>query len=199
MQIYSLQPETRKAIIEANERIKGPQGFQRFWNRVLTPEERERLGGDMEACYQENPFAVNHLFRLREWSPEHSIIEIAYRLGFLSLVDYEWLQGEIGVSPEATPTPPEDIVPTWNRESGRLELHGQLLRSVRVSVATNVSSVLDRFQEAGWPPFIPNPIESIDPQHIYQVVQSLNDNLSVISFHAQDGNICWSLEGNQTS
>ena len=39
---------SKKEINEASSRIRGPEAFLRFWDRVLTDVEKEQLGGDVE-------------------------------------------------------------------------------------------------------------------------------------------------------
>lgn len=194
--IYDCKPSARKAIIEARLRIRGVEVFSRFWERVLTANERKRLGNDMEPCFAAEAFSANCLGRLRGWSAEHAIIEIAYRVGFLSIADYEWLLASLGVAIKQSIL---SRFPSWDLESGCLWLDGRIVRTVRVRVATNLVRVLNVFQEAGWPRCIVNPITSVDSQKIHEVVQSLNNNLIGIRFRVQDDNICWDWVVNSTS
>ena len=199
-QIYQLDPEIRKAIIEAFLRIRGPENFHQFWKILLTDDERDLLGGNIERCFEKDPICVNHLGQLRNWSPERATIEIAYQLGFLTSVRFDQLLVAIGVEPRALGTNNAGANrPSWDLKSGRLEWNGQLLRQVKVSVATVIVPVLDAFEDADWCPCIENPIESIDPQKIHEIVQSLNTDLMHLRFRVQGENICWNLESPPTS
>ena len=123
--IYTCEPSVRKAIIEARNRLRGSQIFTLFWQRVLTTNERNQLGGNMEECFAAENFSPNHLARLRSWSGEHAIVEIAHQLNFLTSNDYKWLMQSIGVgsASESSGQSPlsEQNVPSWNRSTGRLE------------------------------------------------------------------------------
>ena len=114
--IYSCEPSVRKAIIEARNRLRGSQVFTLFWQRILTTDERNQLGGRMEVSFAADSFSPNHLARLRGWPGEHAIVEIAHRLNFLTTNDYEWLMESIGVgaASESSGQSEQDI-PEWNR------------------------------------------------------------------------------------
>ncbi len=187
--IFDYPPDARKAINESRMRIRGYQAYVRFWERVLTNEERERLGGDVEICFYNDKNTARILSGLRDWTTERSVIEIAFRLNFLSPQDYDWLREIAGDPVQAEP--PNEEIPSWNRETGQLEFGRQLCREIRVARATSIVPVLDEFQAAGWPPSVAYFNDTVDEQRIHQVVRNLNSNLNGICFSAQDQNICW--------
>lgn len=191
--IYDFPLGARKAINESRLRIRGSQSYVRFWERVLTHSERERLGGDVKNCFGQDKDAARILCGLRGWTTERSVIEIAFRLNFLSAQDYEWLREVAGdpVQAEATNGRTTQAIPSWNRETGLLEFAGQPCREIRVARATTIVPVLDDFQEADWPPSIVYVNDTVDEQRIHQVCRNLNSNLNGICFSVQDQNICW--------
>ena len=186
--IFSYPPDARRAINEARMRIQGSQAYLRFWERVLTPKERDELGNDVEACFQANPININLLCRQRTWIPERSVVEIASRLNFLTSADYEWLRQVIG-----DPVPGDPVTPSWDRGTGQLTFQGQQLRQINVRAATLIVPILDAFEEQGWPSSLESPIDtSIDRQRIHDAVSNLNRSLKTIRFRVQGDSICWS-------
>jgi len=184
--IYGYAIEVRREIIQASERIRGPRGFQLCWDRVLTEAEREDAGGDIDACYKTYlGHPGNLLVKLRQCSVEKAIIEVAYRLSFLTPQSYEWLLSEIAEDAPLTDTP------VWDRESGRLVFDGHQIRKFR-SNAKNVVKILDDFEELNWPRSIIDPFQNHeDPQTVHQSVSSLNTNLEHLRFYVRDGRVCW--------
>ena len=191
--IYAYPRDAKREINEALMRIRGPQAFLRFWNRVLTDDEREVLGGGVEDCFVRNCHCVNLLCELRSWIPERAIVEIAYQLEFLTVQRYSGLMTIVTGAEIGLTTVPGDIAdrPSWDRQTGQLKFQGQLCREFRVARATKIVPVLDSFEEAGWPSCIEHQVSSIDPQRIHDVVGSLNSNLQDLHFRVNGNQICW--------
>ena len=191
--IFDYPSEARKEINEASLRIGGPKGFLLFWNHVLTEAEKEQLGGDVEACYERNTHSANLLCGLRNWIPERAVVEIAFSLGFLTNQSYSRLTRLVsGTHVDTFLTEDSHARPQWDRSTGRLEFRGDLCREIRrVSKATSIAPLLDRFQEANWPSCVEHEPCSIDPQRIHSVVRSLNTKLTGIRFRVNDNRICW--------
>ena len=189
--IFNYPPDAKKAINEARMRIRGGQAYSKFWNRVLDAHERNQLGNDLEACWQQNHCSINLLCRLREWTAERAIVEIAHKIGFMDPAEYQWLLEVAGdpLTDESSTT--VEPTPSWNRETGLLEFAGQLCREIRVARATTITPVLDEFQAAGWPPSIVYVNNTVDDQRIHQVRRNLNSDLHGIYFTVQGQNICW--------
>lgn len=76
--------------------------------------------------------------------------------------------------------------PKWNRDQGKLYYDERKIKFIRsISVAKNVVSVLDAFEEEGWPNRIDDPLSpSKDQQRLHETIRRLNDNLAVIRFRA---------------
>ena len=154
--IYDLGPEDRQAIIQARMRIIGAPAFVRFWDFVLTEQERKTLGDDIDRCYHADPLSANHLGPLRDWSPERSIVEIAYRLNHLSTADYQRLVtyvlgGSVGNGKPVGNEPPRSDVPKWDAQSGKLTYGGKVCRRIKVSRATTIVPVLRRAADENLP------------------------------------------------
>ena len=190
--IFDYPQQAKKEINEASSRIRGPEAFLRFWDRVLTDVEKEQLGGDVEDCFERNKHCANLLCRLRAWGPEQAIVEIAYQLEFLTVQRYTQLMNLITGTDIGIATAIEtNTRPSWNRQTGHLEFRGLICREVRVARATSIVPVLDSFQESNWPRCVEHRVSSIDPQRIHDIVGSLNSNLQGIRFHVNEHQICW--------
>lgn len=100
--------------------------------------------------------------------------------------------------PAATPTeaepdtPPADddepqaerTAPQWNRDTGELSLGGEVIKRIKnLGQATNITAVLDAFQEEGWLVRIDDPLPGgRNPERLKDTIRSLNENLSRIKF-----------------
>ena len=158
----------------------------RLWERVLTDEEQQRLGGNLSDAYYRLSTAGMWM-ELRGVSVERAIIEVAHELSFLTESNARWLLREIG---EDSPTPPPTPEhPNWHRESGELRSGAQVIRRVRVMASpSNIQLILNAFQAAGWPSRIDDPLpDGPDQQRLHQAILSLNEGLDSIRFHVQEG------------
>ena len=76
-------------------RVKSPTAALRMWERMLSEEDRQRLGGDVENAWMKGG-AVEMWRQLRGVSYARAVIDIAYGTGFLDLPTRDWLLREIG-------------------------------------------------------------------------------------------------------
>ena len=76
-------------------RIRPSISAERLWKRYLTPEDRTRLGGNLEAAYFRLGTA-GIWAELRGVTPQRAVVEVTKKLGFLRDEDYVWLLREIG-------------------------------------------------------------------------------------------------------
>ena len=121
---------------------------------------------------------------LRDISVSRAVLDLSYRISLLSQLDYEYLLEQIGEKPAVAEKP--DLL-DWNKTTGELWFQGRLVRKVRVEVATQICSILDRFQGDGWPRSISSPIAAtLSPQPLHDAVASLNRGLSGVRFHVGD-------------
>ncbi|REJ69557.1 MAG: hypothetical protein DWQ31_04155 [Planctomycetota bacterium] len=85
----------------------------------MTPQDRERLGGDLEAAWQR--LGTAGMWReLRGCTYEQAVCEVAQLLGFLRPEDRDWLLGEFGLSVDVELAMEQAI------EDGHLVLNEQL-------------------------------------------------------------------------
>ncbi len=104
-----------------------------------------------------------------------------------------------GSGPESVGAPRPAVTeskPIWDRERGRLELGGVLVRKVSRR-GKNIRKVLDAFQDQGWPQCIGNPLlekhaKSMDLATFHETLKTLNKTLKAIKFSGDGfGGIVW--------
>lgn len=111
-----LYPPRVKEELEANFlRIQNPPAAMRYWEQVLTENDRQRLGGDLNAAYA-NGGTIGMCMLLRGIPQPHAIVEIAKALGFLHESTKTWLLREMGVQFDSI----EDAVAATIGEGGLL-------------------------------------------------------------------------------
>jgi len=73
---------------------------ERLWDRHLTPQDRVRLGDDVQVAYEQ--FGTRGMWsELRGVTPYRAVLDVAEKLGLLRNEDYKWLLCEIGESVDA--------------------------------------------------------------------------------------------------
>jgi len=93
------------------------------------------------------------------------------------------LRRELGLPAKADGAPSPKVVPSWNKDRGKLSLDGKVIRRVRRGVGHRIVAILDAF-EAGACDRIPKPLALKDDQQIREAVYSLNDRLQAIHIRA---------------
>lgn len=182
----SLPKRAQYALQQAGRRVLLVESQCLFWERVLTDAEREELG-DPQTAFKQYCGIIGVWRKLHGGSQPRAIIESAYRIGHLDQTSREWLLREIGEPPEASTTALETPRPAWRQEVGQLLFGTELVRRVRVmKMPSNVQTVLDAFETAGWPKSIPNPLK-LGSQELHEALRSLNEGLARIRFHSQQG------------
>ena len=188
--IYNCEPSVRREIINAMYRIGDPHSYERFWNQILTGDEREQLGGGMESAFVDARSAINQLSRIRNWPPERAILEISYRLGGMLEQDYARLLSDLGFQAPTAANSSLDV-PSWDPDTGQLSFRGRVCRSIS-NRATSIRPILTDFQNAGWPSSLRSvAVDSVNPNKIDDLVSSLNTNLDHIEFSRSGGAILW--------
>jgi hypothetical protein len=76
-------------------RIRAGVCALRLWERYLTPEDHERLGGDVQKAWRKYGTA-GMWAKLRGVTPQRAVMEVAKLIGLLRDEDYQWLLREIG-------------------------------------------------------------------------------------------------------
>lgn len=162
----------------------------RVWRQIFSDDERTRLGGDLQAAWQ-NRGTMAIYMRARFVTYERAMLEIAHGLGLMHPADYERLLLAIGDHQAGK------LRPVWHRDRLELSVGGTVVKKLRsANVARSICRVLDAFQELAWPARIDDPLPGgSDPQRLREVVRSLERNLTLIRFNA-DGTgrgIVWSF------
>jgi hypothetical protein len=81
-------------------RVKGTAAALRLWDRVLTADDRQRLGGDLEAAYARHHGAVGMWRHLRGVSLPRAVVDVGVRTGFLDADSGRVLLRVIGEEPD---------------------------------------------------------------------------------------------------
>jgi hypothetical protein len=153
----------------------------RIWNDMFTEEERQVIAANDTM----GPDIIDIWSKFREVSVQHAVVDLAREMSFLSAPDASRLLAELGET--ATPI---DVKPIWDKSTGKIRLGGCTIKRVhKPNLATNISRILDAFQEEGWPPQIIDPLPEIKElkqtpkQRLHEAVKSLNHKLTLVRFH----------------
>lgn len=84
----------------ASLRVKGTAAAERLWDRVLTAEDQQRLGGDLEAAYARYHGAVGMWMHLRGVSRARAVVDVGVRTNFLDADSGRVLLRVIGEEPD---------------------------------------------------------------------------------------------------
>jgi hypothetical protein len=166
---------------------KGPFAGLRFWNEVLTEDDRNLLGNEFELAFRKFRGAVGIYTELNpRVSRERAILEIAHELCLVLTQRYRRLVAVIGERPEE---PPEiGTRPHW--ADGRLVYRGELIREVPPR-ATRLIAILDAFERRAWPTRIDvGDLGGFDSAKVRQAVYDLNQGLKAIEFESRMG-VVW--------
>jgi hypothetical protein len=182
--------KVKSALEEAESRLRVLPSYELAWELVLTPTERQKLGGDVYKCLQQRPNLIAMYSNIRGVSQYRAIIELADQLKLLGY-DRDLLLRAIGESAgesDARANLSAEPTPYWDKSSHTLKFAGEVIREVkRPNTATNIIPILDAFQELGWPPRIDDPLpDGADPVRLAEAVKSLNQGLQRVKFR-KDG------------
>lgn len=185
-----LDSNTQRRLKELESKVLMTSSFRAAWVKLLTDNERKELGPNAENCWQRIPNLVQLWMELKGVSQLRAIADVAYELSFILTPEHDRLLHQIGEQEQAPELPPK---PVWDAAKRELRYRGRVVRSIRgESVSKNISSILDAFQEDGWPARIPHSLDvSVTPQPVHDAVRSLNRNLSEIRFHVDGDYIYW--------
>jgi hypothetical protein len=81
-------------------RVKGTAAALRLWHRVLSEEDRRRLGGDREAAYARHRGAAGMWMHLRGVSLPRAVVAVAVATGFLDAGAGQALLRALGEEPD---------------------------------------------------------------------------------------------------
>lgn len=129
----SITEEATTALRETCSRVNPFAAAREVWVKLLSPEDRKRLGNDVEKAHQVHRGTVGMWMHLRGVTFRRSVIELGKKLQCLSPEAGEWLLREIGESTDDSEAMVEQAVRTgalvlterpreayWN--SGRIEI-----------------------------------------------------------------------------
>jgi len=92
-------PEPWELELTANAlRVRPVPAAERLWDRVLTEEDRQRLGGDFVTAYTKYGTA-GMWAKLRGVSRERATVDVGHALGLLDDATQQWLLRELGQLP----------------------------------------------------------------------------------------------------
>ena len=164
--------------------VQNHTSLRRYWQQILSPEERQRLGDDLVTANSRYFGPAGMWARLHGGTGERAVLVLARQLGFADDAKRDWLLRELG---EEVPQgmEPKDK-PRWDPERRELRLNGRLARRVlHPKAARNVVAVLDAFEQIDWPPRIDSPLgQKSDGECVNKTVNSLNTGLQLIRFSA---------------
>lgn len=171
-----LAPEVAHRLSEILSYFGAPHIARRLWNEVLTEDDRLRLGEDQPHLDLPRRYAMLHGCSL-----ERALLDLAMEGSVITVGMHRRLRRQIGESIEQS-----DIIvrPVWDKNVGTLEYQGVVVRSVRRS-ATLIRTILDDFQEQGWPARLGNPLPGgADSKKLRDAISTLNKGLDAIKFFA---------------
>lgn len=187
----TVSPEVAEELALLRSRIGAAVIARRVWERLLTKTERERLGGDLEACWRE--YGTAGMWVQAKGVPlELAIVQVAKATNLMTAATEKWLLRELG---HERSVPQPDDRPVWKADTGELYFRGQPVRRVRVNRRpSNIQKILHAFQQAGWPSRVANPLGD-DPDKLRQTLYSLNERLKVLRFSSQKGGrtVTWKI------
>ena len=190
-----IQPSIVRDLETLRGRIVPALVAAEVWHDVFSDSDRQRLGGEIEECWQELGTAGMWM-KARDVSLERALLDIAEATGMVSCRVLRRL--ERALSLERTDVSTTDDRPVWNVDSGELMYRGAVIRKCRIKKGGSKPQVVfDAFQAAGWARQIDNPLPEVTPQ-INESINDLNKRLKSkqIRFGVRKSGeaIIWSLE-----
>ncbi len=181
-ELQDLSQREREEIGQASLRVNNTAAATVLWDKVLTPAERKRLGKSLQDAYAKHGGTIGMWCKLRGGRGAQAVVSLAHTLNLLTDMDVAWLLRELEsrVDPQDRETHLE-----WDRTSGELRCNNQVIRRVRVTVATNIAHILDAFKEDAWPDRIDSPLNSSKAgTELRDAIKVLNRKLTQVKFHA---------------
>lgn len=87
--------DPRKRIDHLRRSMPSAATAQLVWDRMLTPSEREKLGGDSKNCINKHRSALVMWKQVRPMSDDLAIVRIAHGVGLISETEYRWLMNDV--------------------------------------------------------------------------------------------------------
>jgi hypothetical protein len=166
-------------------RLQDPQTAYKVYQDFLTDDERKQIGPLEEAYSHSTDRTIGIWMRVKGVGRHRAIVDLSRKFG-LPDGDYESLLRDIGES--RTLVLQTSSLPVWNRDRRELLLDAEVLKRIdRLNRAVNQVTILDAFQEDGWPSRIDDPLPpSTNSRRLADTVRRLNERLLRIHF-SRDG------------
>ena len=171
---------------EACHRVQNLPAGKKLWHERFTPADHSRFDQPWPQVWAANQGTIGLWCKARGTSWNRGIAEAAHALGFL---DEPTKNAIIAALPHEDPSggyggtrPRRDLTPSWNKALGELRYRGDVIREVKPE-AENLRTILDAFQEDGWPNEIYDPFPADDASgRRRRAVATLNMDLRLIRF-----------------
>lgn len=183
MSVDSFSDYLKERFTETTQRVRASDFL--LW-QSLTAKQRRELGADFDTVIQDVGSAVEMWRKLHGGSQPRAIIEIALRLDHITKSTYSQLLAAIG---ESELTDKLSDLPYFDRDKGKLEFKGKVIRRVRIaSRPTSIQKILESFQARGWPKSIKNPL-TLGQHQLHETISYLNEGIKPkrLRFHGQEG------------
>jgi hypothetical protein len=165
---------------EASLRIRGPYAFEKLWHQ-LDSKQQALFAYDMNGAYEQcNKDVVTLWLQIQGGTYPESLIEVAYKLGFLTEHAYASVLPRFVSQKNSKVTKPNR--PFFDRYGGELLVEQKTILKVRNGTRESGSwLVLGEFQECRWAKSIKNPLEYLNAD-IPAVIRNLNRRQKTIRF-----------------
>lgn len=173
---------------EAYHRVQNLTAGEKLWRERFTPADHSRFDQPWPQVWAANQGTIGLWCKARGTSWNRGIAEVATALGFLdnstkaaiiaALPDEAEVGGGVGTQRH------RDVLPSWHKQLGELRYRGELIREVKPEAA-NLRTILDAFQEDGWPNEIYDPLPPTEASaRRRRAVATLNKDLRLIRFYS---------------
>lgn len=182
-----MSPSTRRAFIDTDLRVCSPSRANILWNDVFTPDERRRLGDDLQTAWERH-HTLGMWMLVKSYSNRFlALVKLGVELEALSQLHAKSMLRAAGLKHTRSRRTSPKI--DWDRDLGRLTFDGQTIRNIKVfKIPSNVERILNAFQQAGWPSSVLNPLDDpLDPEKLHQAIKELNKYKKYVRFSARGG------------
>ena len=178
--LADLPPKLKKKFDELRLKVEDVPVAIGIWDSLFTNKERESLGGDAFKAWKEQGHSTAGMWsKVREVTPAKAVVDIAYEFDWLDTRTRAQLIKAFGEEE------PPSVLPRWIKPKGEVLFRGVVVRRIaRPLQAKKIVTILDTFEELGWPRQIDDPVTSGGPHNAARrrVIESLNKGLTGIHF-----------------
>ena len=177
--LADLPPKLKKKFAELRRKVQGVVAATAVWDSLFTDKERESLGGDAYKAWKAHGHTAGMWSKVREVTPARAGVDLAYEFDWLDTRTRAQLIKAFGEEE------PPSVLPRWIKPKGEVLFRGVVVRRIaRPLQAKKIVTILDSFEELGWPRQIDDPVTSGGPHNAARrrVIESLNKGLTGIHF-----------------